>query len=137
MKIAYIAGPYRAPTVFGLTENIQRAREAAAEFWKLGYAVICPHMNSAFMDGVVPDSTFLAGDREFIRRMRPGDVFVLLPGWAESGGAKVEALLASSEGLHIVEWLPAEKTTRRLDRAAAVILEAFAHDPARLPAQCS
>ena len=32
MKIAYIAGPYRAPTVFGLTENIQRAREVAAEF---------------------------------------------------------------------------------------------------------
>ena len=30
MKIAYVAGPYRAPTVFGLTENIQRAREVAA-----------------------------------------------------------------------------------------------------------
>ena len=50
----------------------------------MGYAVICPHMNSALMDGVVPDGMFLAGDREFIRRMRAGDVFVLLPGWQES-----------------------------------------------------
>ena len=126
MKIAYIAGPYRAPTVFGLTENIQRAREVAAEFWRMGYAVICPHMNSALMDGVVPDGMFLAGDREFIRRMRAGDVFVLLPGWQESRGTKAEAALAFSRGLTIVEWLAVEKKPRKLARAGVRIVEAFA-----------
>lgn len=126
LKIAYIAGPYRAPTVYQTTQNIQRAREVAAEFWKIGYAVICPHMNSALMDGVVPDGMFLAGDREFVKRMRPGDVFVLLPDWTKSAGTKAERELAVSLGLTVVEWATVEQTVRMLARAGALLTEAVA-----------
>ncbi len=123
MKIAYIAGPYRSATVYETTRNIQRAREVAAEFWRMGYAVICPHLNSALMDGVVPDSFFLAGDREFIRRMHQGDVFVLLPGWSKSDGARAELELAHSLGLITVEWAAIEQKAREMAQAGVLILE--------------
>jgi hypothetical protein len=126
MKIAYIAGPYRAPTVFGLTQNIQCAREVAAEFWRMGYAVICPHMNSALMDGLVPDGVFLAGDHEFLRRMRPGDVFVLLPGWSKSDGTKAELALAVLMGLTVVEWSAVEGRARKITQVGALLMEALA-----------
>lgn len=126
MKIAYIAGPYRAPTVFGVTQNIQRAREVAAEFWRMGYAVLCPHMNSALMDGVVPDGIFLTGDHEFLRRMRPGDIFVLLPDWTKSEGTKAELALAISLGLTVVLWSDVEGRARRIDHASDLLTEALA-----------
>ncbi len=34
--VAYVAGPYRAETVNGIVENIQRARKAAVELWRMG-----------------------------------------------------------------------------------------------------
>jgi hypothetical protein len=58
--------------------------------------------------------------------MRPGDVFVLLPGWQKSAGTKAEAALAFSQGLTIAEWLPTEKKPRKLARAGLVIKEVLA-----------
>ena len=51
MRIAYISGPYRARTHDGVFENIMRARKVAREYWMKGFAVICPHTNTIFMDG--------------------------------------------------------------------------------------
>jgi hypothetical protein len=97
----------------------------AAEFWRLGYAVICPHLNSALMDGVVPDETFLAGDREFICRMRSGDVLVLLPGWTESAGTMAELAIAVVLGLTIAEWSAAEHRARLFARTTVVLKAAL------------
>lgn len=91
MKVVYIAGPYRAPTVSGIIENIIRARAEAMRWWWKDYAVICSHMNSALMDGVVPDEVFLNGDLELLRR---SDIVVMLPGWKSSQGAAQEYNLA-------------------------------------------
>jgi len=93
MKIAYISGPITAPTISKHYDNLQSGREAAIRYWKLGYAVICPHMNTAFMDGIFGENYddnwigFLQGDMEFIR---VADVVIMLPGWQESRGAKKE-----------------------------------------------
>ena len=125
MKIAYIAGPYRASTVYETTQNIQRAREVAAEFWRMGYAVICPHMNSALMDGVVPDGLFLAGDQEFISRMRRGDVFVLLPGWTDSIGTMAELAIAVVLGLTIAEWSATEHRARLITQTTVILRTAL------------
>jgi hypothetical protein len=80
------------------------------------------------MDGIVPDDIFLAGDREFMRRMRPGDVFVLLPGWDASEGTKAEMKLALSLGLVIAEWSAVKKKAVRLAPADGffVLMEALA-----------
>lgn len=94
MKICYVSGPYRAPTENGIYDNIQRARRLAVRLWSLGYAVLCPHTNTAFMGGVVPDSRFLAGDLSFLERMGPGDIFAQVDGWENSSGAVAEHELA-------------------------------------------
>lgn len=87
MRVAYVGGRYRAPTVRGIVENIRRAEEVALELWKLGFAVICPHKNSALFDGACDDSVWLAGSLELMRR---SDIVVLVPGWEYSTGTLAE-----------------------------------------------
>ncbi len=68
MKVAYICAPYRAATDSERWHNIERARRAAEYMWSLGYAVICPHMNSAFMSGAASEKAFLDGYVEIVKR---------------------------------------------------------------------
>ena len=97
-KLAYVAGPYRAPTAAQRQDNIHRARKAAEALWKRGYAVLCPHLNSANMDGLVDDEIFLQGCLEMVRRC---DLVWLLPGWRESEGAVRELEEAKWFGIEV------------------------------------
>lgn len=100
MTLLYLSGPYRAPTINGIYENIQRARVLAVELWKAGYAVLCPHLNTAFMDGDVPIEAIPDGDYEMVRRC---DAVVMLPGWQTSVGATQERLIAIGNGTPVYE----------------------------------
>ena len=99
MKVVYLAGPYRAKTIHKVVENIRTAEKYAIELWKKGYAVICPHKNSALLDGVVPDDYFLGGDHEILKRC---DIVYMLPGWEKSAGASAEHQLAKNLGIEII-----------------------------------
>ena len=87
MKVAYIAGPYRAKTVAGIVANIRAAEAVAIEYWQKGYAVICPHKNTALFDGLADDSVWLAGMLEILKRC---DVLVMTGKWHESSGSLAE-----------------------------------------------
>ena len=87
MKVVYIAGPYRADTPHGIVENIRRAEDVAITYWRRGYAVICPHKNTALLDGACPDETWLKGDLELLRRC---DIIVMMKGYEHSTGARAE-----------------------------------------------
>jgi hypothetical protein len=103
MKIAYIAGPYRAKTQPGIEKNIRKASHLAAKYWKLGYAVICPHKNASHLDGTVADEVFLAGCLEILRLLRPGqDVLVMMKTWKESEGATREHELGKELGIEVI-----------------------------------
>lgn len=91
MQVAYIIGPYRAKSTYQVGENIARARRAACHAWQRGFAVICPHLNSAHMDGLVADVEFLKGDHEILRRC---DLVIRLDNWQTSEGSKAELELA-------------------------------------------
>lgn len=105
MDIAYICGPYRASTPSGIVANIRRAEAISIEYWCKGYAVICPHKNTALFDGLADDGVWLEGAKEFIRRMIPGrDVVVMVPGWEDSEGSKDERSLAMDLGIKIIYW---------------------------------
>jgi len=97
MKVIYIAGKYRGETESEVFNNIIKARAAAQRFWRLGWAVICPHTNTAFMGGE-DDSKFLEGDLELLRRC---DAVYFLSGWYESEGATFEHRLATQMGKEI------------------------------------
>lgn len=91
MKVVYIVGPYRGQFML---DNITNAAKYAHEYWTMGYAVICPHMNSAFFDfrhPSIPDETYLEGYKELLRR---ADVIVVLPKWKKSEGSMEEVILA-------------------------------------------
>jgi len=91
MKIVYIIGPYRAKTIYGIVQNIGRAERVALKYWKKGYAVICPHKNTALLDGYLLDDVWLKGDWEIIKR---SDIIVVMKNWRRSEGSKVEVELA-------------------------------------------
>lgn len=99
MKLAYVSGPYRSGSVNGIYHNIHAAREVASQWWGKGYAVICPHMNTAFLDGSCDDGIWLAGDIEILSRC---DVIIMMPNWPDSEGARKEHDFAKQHGLHVV-----------------------------------
>jgi len=99
MKVVYISGAYRSDSVNGIYENIQKAREVAIKYWKLGYAVICPHMNTAFMDGACNDHIWLEGDIEILKRC---DVIIMIGKWTMSRGAREELNIALSLGMEVI-----------------------------------
>ena len=102
-KIAYVAGPYRSKFgKFGIFLNVLRARKVARQLWKLGYTVICPHSNSAFMSSKnIPEFHFLHGYCTILEKC---DVAVFLPGWEMSDGSKEEMQVAYNNKLEIFEW---------------------------------
>ena len=100
MKVIYVAGAYRGGSYNSTFQNIMRAREIAQGLWYKGWAVICPHTNSLFMDnkdGGSPE-IFLPGDLEILRRC---DAIYMLKGWEQSEGAMAELKLAKETGLEI------------------------------------
>ncbi len=98
MKRAYVAGPYRAATVSGIRANIESARNVAEQLWRAGFAVFCPHLNSAFMDGVADDSVFLRGGLEWLKW---ADFVVLAPFWKESEGTAQEILFCEEHDIPV------------------------------------
>lgn len=102
-KLAYVAGPYRSKLGrLGILINIMRARKIARLLWKQGYAVICPHSNSAFMSGKdIAEFHFLQGYCTILEKC---DVAVFLPGWEKSEGSKEEMQVAYNNKLEIFEW---------------------------------
>ena len=99
MKVAYIAMPYRADSTWEIRRNIQRAEHLAMKYWRLGYAVICPHKNTAHFDGGADDSVWLDGDIEILKRC---DVIVMGYNWVHSSGAKNELKEAEAAGLEVI-----------------------------------
>jgi len=97
--VVFLSGPYRSSTENGIYQNIQTAREYAVKLWKQDYAVICPHLNSAFMGGIVPDAVFLAGDLELLKRC---DHICMLPRWMDSEGSRAEYDYAVENGIEEV-----------------------------------
>jgi len=74
------------------------ARKAAVKLWDEGWAVICPHTNSAFMGSRLGDDKFLEGDLEIVSRV---DAVYMLKGWQDSPGAREELGLAIGLGKEI------------------------------------
>jgi len=98
-KIAYIIGAYRSDTGNGLHINIETARKVAVKYWEAGYTVICPHLNSANMSGIIPEREFL---RRYLELIHLVDTVVILPGFENSVGSHMEVLEASKLGKELI-----------------------------------
>ena len=128
MRIAYVSGAYRAPTIRQVVQNIRAAEEVAIQLWQFGFAVICPHTNTQLFDGIFEsdcktlnpaDKTngqnFINGDIEMLNRLIPDyDLIVMVPGYTESEGARQELKCAIKRGLIVRYWYPGEGRLKSL-----------------------
>lgn len=103
MKLLYIAGPYDHPDdpIHGVQENITNASRIALEYWRKGWAVICPHMNTAGFHHAkdVPRETWIQGDLLILSKC---DAILMIPGWTGSPGAKAELDYATEHGIEVL-----------------------------------
>jgi hypothetical protein len=100
----YIAGPYRASTVAGIRQNIENAR-AVAEYWvkQDGWYPVTPHLNTAFMDGIVDDGKFLDGALNLLEKC---DAICLVKGWEKSAGTLAEVEKAKMLNIPVFRTIP-------------------------------
>jgi hypothetical protein len=97
--IAYIAMPYRGASEWEVVQHVRAAEALALKYWRKGYAVICPHKNTALMGGAAPCDTWLHGDLALLARC---DVIVMGPGWRGSEGACTELEHARAWGIGVI-----------------------------------
>lgn len=102
MLVVYVAGPFRAPTAWGIAENVRRAERAGLEIARLGAMPLIPHANTAHFQGELPDQFFLDGTLELMLR---SDALYLLFGWASSAGARKEREVAMKKGMPVFDTL--------------------------------
>lgn len=101
MRVIYVAGPYHGESSEEIQRNIMAAEKVAVECWKRGWAVLCPHKNTAgfeaYEDDVLSHGTWIRGDMEMLSRC---DAVVLVNN-KMTKGVKMELDLARSIGLDI------------------------------------
>jgi hypothetical protein len=102
VKIAFISGPYRAPSKRLVYRNIKAAAKVAAIVAKRGFAVICPHTNSHLVElyGQLGDQYWLDADLELLAGC---DLVVLVDGWKSSSGALREVETSKVLGIPVYE----------------------------------
>jgi len=102
MKIVFIAGPFRAGTIWEIEQNVRRAEACALEIWRFGCVAVCPHTNSRFFQDAAPDGVFLRGYKELLVRC---DGVFLMPDWKNSFGTQEEVELAQLQGIPVFSTL--------------------------------
>ena len=101
MHIAYISGPYTAPTPEAVEANILKAAAVAAEVAALGYAVFCPHTNSYWVDGAKPGLSYEYWVEADLAILAKCDLMVMVQGWEWSNGAGRENAAAELRNMAI------------------------------------
>lgn len=98
MIIAYVAGPFRAATGWGIAENVRRAERVALAVSRAGAMPLTPHSIGANFHGEGDDKFWLDGTMELLRRC---DVIVCTEDWTKSSGARAEVDEAVKLGIPV------------------------------------
>lgn len=98
MIAIYVAGPFRGAHAWAIEKNVRRAEEVAYLIWATGHVAICPHTNTRFFDGSLPDRIFLDGTLEMMRRC---DGVIVLPNYKRSQGTLGEIAEAERLGMPV------------------------------------
>ena len=99
MKDLIISAPYYSDQDYEIHSNIYEASMMAKYYWRLGYNVFCPHMNSAFFGGLIPEEQFLLA---CIERIQKADVIAFHPSWEYSSGCRKERRVAKESMLKLL-----------------------------------
>lgn len=102
-KSCYVAGPYRADSVWLKVQNIRKAEEISARLWYYGWVPLCPHKNAELFEGAygLDHEVFLKGDLVLLSQCA---IVVVIPGWRYSPGTLKEIEYAKELGKPIYFW---------------------------------
>lgn len=84
MKLVYIAGPFSAPTPWGVHTNVAKAERVAARVAELGAMPVCPHTNTANFVGIQDYDFWCEGT---MRLLEVCDAIVMVECWGQSAGS--------------------------------------------------
>ena len=96
MQLIYIIAPYTAATHAKTAQNISEAKDLALYCWTKGYAVLCPHLNSSFMSGIIPEEQFYLGTIKMLSRC---DIAIAHPRYHEATGCLAELAYAKEHSI--------------------------------------
>jgi len=103
MKVIYVAGKYRDKRgEYYVRENIREAELAALDAWELGAVAICPHKNTALLDGArgLDNDTWLKGYIEILSRCDA--LYLVKYNWKHSEGTSEELKYAINHDIPIL-----------------------------------
>lgn len=102
MKKIYVAGAYSASNVLDVLRNIGRGEKACANLFAMGYAPFCPWHDKTFVtdnpDGAFTVSQFYEYSMAWLE---VSDAVLVLPGWENSIGTKMEIQRANELGIGV------------------------------------
>lgn len=98
MKVVYVAGRFRGPDSWVIECNIRAAERLALSVWAEGGAAICPHANTRYFQGALPDQVWLDGDLAILAKC---DALITVWNWPESEGAKTEVAFAKQHNIPV------------------------------------
>ena len=120
--VFYVAGPFRGADSWAMEQNIRRAEEVAWCIFAEGEVAICPHTNTRFFQGSLPDQVWIDGT---LTMMRVCDAVIVVPGWEQSVGTLGEIAEAERLGMPVFcvkgDWTT--QNIRRCVRDAVAELE--------------
>lgn len=104
MKVVYIAGKFTGANTWEIENNVRAAETMALQVAKLGAMPLCPHTNTRFFHGTCTHEFWYAGTLELMVRC---DAIMLVPGWEESNGVKMELVEAEARKMPVFDSLAA------------------------------
>lgn len=87
MRLIYVAGKFRAPTVWEIQKNVHKAEELGHQVALAGFMPIIPHANSRFFHDILDEQFWIDGTLELMRRC---DGVIMVDNWKDSEGARGE-----------------------------------------------
>lgn len=97
----YISGPIRAASIALEKANVDRARDVAADLIIIGHTPFCPHTHTEGFGRLYPAITYEDYMRMDLQWLDLCDGILMLPGWQQSQGARIEHKRAGRLGLPI------------------------------------
>lgn len=110
MLVVYAAGPFTSPDAKQRAAHVLTAQAAAVDLARAGFACYCPHANLGHAFGAIDESTAAQINTTFLRLC---DALLLLPGWGNSLGTRIELIEARRLGLPVFQSIQEVRAWRR------------------------